>query len=66
MLFSLWFHNFVLILSSVSLQSVMVRDVYPICLFFSLLEVYIGLLSEISRMSLSLRIPVRYMLSICK
>lgn len=34
--------------------------------FFALLEVYIGLLPEISRMSLSLRIPVRYMLSICK
>lgn len=35
MLFSLWFHYFVLI-CSVALQSVMVRDVYPICLFFFL------------------------------
>lgn len=64
MLFSLWFHYFALI-CSVSLQSVMVRDVYPICLFFSL-EVCIGLVLEFSRMSVSLRIPVRYMLSICK
>lgn len=37
MLFSLWFHYLVLI-CPVSLQSVMVRDVYPICLFFFFLK----------------------------
>lgn len=35
-------------------------------LSFFFLEVCIGLVLEFSRMSVSLRIPVRYMLSICK
>lgn len=59
MLFSLWFHYFALI-CSVSLQfSDGPRCIPHLPFFFFSLEVCIGLVLEFSRMSVSLRIPVR-------